>query len=198
MPSLFACATIFFHAHRDDLVARYEALAEPADGYLTSLRDTFILVDAVAAATADWGRQVRLGLVMSGDGVFALTVVLLGEYWALALAQDEQPGPAAVCVPNEPDMLSQLPRQLFDIERVLVESFPFAADADKIDAIFGAMLDGAQPIDEAFTELLEMLGCPNEWMRWSWDETIPQQLFIDPDLVARVTPLGDASGFWEE
>jgi len=198
MPSLFACATVFFHAHRDDLIARYHEHADPADGYLTQVGETYVMVDAPAAEIADWARQVRLGLEMSGEGVIALTVVLLGQYWALALSHDEQPGPAAVCIPNEPDMNTQLPRQLFEIERTLVEWLPFDADADEIDTIFGAMLEEALPVEEAFSELLAMLGCPPEWIRWSWYETIPQQLFIDPDLASRVTPLGAAKAFWEE
>ncbi len=54
------------------------------------------------------------------------------------------------------------------------------------------------PVEEAVTQLLAMLDCPPSWLRWSWYETIPQQIFTDPDLLKSVTPLGEAKQFWEE
>ena len=197
MSNVFACVTVFLLADREALVSRYESLAEPANGYLTRVGETYLMTDAAASEGSDWARQVRLALEMSEE-LTALTIVIYEEYWALTLAHDEQQGPAAIYLPVAPEMLRNLPRQLFDVEKALVDLLPFDADADRIDALFGAVLEEALPIEDALTELLGMFGCPAEWIRWSWYETIPQQLFTDPDLAGRVTPLGEARQFWEE
>lgn len=198
MAGTYACATLFFHTSPEELVERYEENAEPANGYLIRLNGEYMLVDATATETADWARQVQLATAMSENEAVALSILLVGEQWALSLAYDGQQGPTAIYVPKDTKLLEQVPRHLLAIEKALEDLFPGDIDTDVVDAIFGAMLDGATPVEEALTEILEMLGCPPSWLRWSWYETIPQQLFTDPDLLKQVTPLGEAKQFWEE
>ena len=198
MANAYACTTLFFHTSAEDLTTRYEANAEPANGYLARLDTAWMLTDAVATETAHWSRQIELAVALSEDGVVAITIVLVGDYWALALAHDGQPGPVAVFIPDNPPLLRQLPEQLLAIERSLHDLFPGLIDAETVDVLFGALLDGGMPPEDVFTEVLAMLGCPPDWIRWAWYETIPQQLFIDPDLAERVVPLGEAKELWGE
>jgi hypothetical protein len=94
--------------------------------------------------------------------------------------------------------MRELPGRLLAVESVLTDLFPDDADPAAIDELFGAVLEGVLPFDEAVSSIFDMLGVPPEWLRWSWFETIPQQLFIDPDLADRVVPVGEACHFWEE
>ena len=193
------CSTIFFNkANPEELVALYEAIAEPVNGYLTILDGMAVLVDALASETANWARQHDLAAALSADDAIALSVFIVGDLWALALARDGQPGPVAAFTPDSSKVLEQLPHKLLGIERQLDDLFPDVTDLEKVDAIFGAMLDGATPAEDGISELLDMLGCPPDWLRWSWYETIPEQLFLDPDLADHVIPLGEARAFWEE
>jgi hypothetical protein len=189
---------VFFRATREELVTRYEAMVDPANGYLTDVEAGWLLVDATASETADWRRETDIAIDLSDDGVIALSVFLNGPSWALAVAQDARPGPVAVYDPDDTDVLDALPQKLMDVESALGMLFPDDVDVDEVDAIFGAVLEGVMSPDEGMTELLTMLGCRRDWLRWSWCETIPEQLFTDPDLAHRVTPLGEARQFWEE
>jgi hypothetical protein len=198
MTSAHACCTIFFGASREELIAHYEEQEDGANGYLTRLADCWIFVDAEATETGNWGRQTNLAQSMSRDDVVALSLFLVGQHWGLALANDGQAGPVAVAIPDDDDVMELLPHYLMAVERVLVAWFPEQADQSYLDELFGALLEGATPVEEVFSQILAMLGCPSDWMRWSWFETIPQQLFTDPDLVSRVTPLGEAAALWEE
>jgi hypothetical protein len=193
-----ACMTIFFHAGADELAARYQAAADRPCGYLTRVGERWIFTEATATETADWERQLELAAAMTDEGVVGISVLLVGAHWALAVARDGRAGPMAVCVPDNEEQARALPRQLSAVEQALVELFPDEIDAERVDELFGAVLEGATPIDEAVTEILGMLGCSAEWPRWSWYETIPEQLFIDPDLAERVVPIGDACQLWEE
>lgn len=78
------------------------------------------------------------------------------------------------------------------------EIFHDDIDRSRLDELFGALLEGAVSPEEAINELLLMLEVSADWLRWSWYETIPEQLFIDPDLAARVIPLGAAKALQEE
>ncbi len=81
MAGSYACATIFFHISPEELVARYENNAEPANGYLVKLNDQepYLLVDAAATETADWARQLELATLLSEDEGIAFSVLLVGE-----------------------------------------------------------------------------------------------------------------------
>ncbi len=61
MAGSHACATVFFQSIPEDLIARYEQSAEPANGYLVKLGDPepLLLVDATATETADWVRELN-------------------------------------------------------------------------------------------------------------------------------------------
>ena len=142
--------------------------------------------------------RLELAILLSEDEGIAFSVLLVGEHWALALAYNGQRGPTAVFAPDARKLIEQVPRQLLALEKALVELFPTEIDADELDALFGEMLEGVTPVEEAVTQLLAMLGCPPSWLRWSWYETIPEQIFTDPDLLKLVTPLGEAKQFWEE
>jgi len=190
--------TIFFHTDAEELTARYEANAESPCAYLTRVNSEWIFTDGPATETADWARQFELATVMSEDEVIGISVFMVGELWALGVAYDGKRGPVAALVPDNADQMRELPMRLLAVERALTELFPDDADAEKLDVIFGALLDGALPFDEAVSSVFEMLGVPSEWSRWSWFETIPEQLFIDPDLSDRVVPVGEACHFWEE
>ncbi len=193
-----ACSTLFFHCDPRELIAQYEAICEPANGYLTCLNDEVVLVDALATEQADWGRQTSLAAALTGEDGVALSIFIVGAHWALALAVDGKEGPVAAYVPDDPDALDDLPRELMIIETGLARLFPGLVNAQELDLLFGAMLEGAVPVEEAINSLLAMLGVAPDWLRWSWYETIPEQLFIDPDLADRVTPLGEARLLWEE
>ena len=197
MTSPSAC-TLFFHTSVEEIAVRYEEIATPANGYLTRLDGNCLLVDAAVTETADWARQIHLATQLCVDEVIALSIFIVGDLWALALARDGQPGPVAAFTPDNAKTLELLPNQLLTIERTLVDLFPDRVDAGRIDELFGAMIDGAVTPEEGIGEILDMLGCTPDWQRWSWYETIPEQLFLDPDLTHRVTPLGDARELWDE
>lgn len=192
------CSTLFFQSDPREIVNRYEAQVEPANGYLTVLDEVCILVDALATETANWSRQHELAALLAGDDGVALSVFIVGSLWALSLCRDGQPGTIAAFTPDESKVLEQLPVRLLTIERQLDEYFPNIVDTEEVDTLFGAMLEGARAAEDGISELLAMLGCPPDWLRWSWYETIPEQLFLDPDLADHVTPLGEAKAFWEE
>jgi len=193
-----ACTTIFFHTNAVELITRYEEHAENPCGYLTRLNDQWVFVDALATETADWARQQELATAMTEDEVIGISVFMVGNLWALGMAFDGRLGPVAAYVPENADQMRELPERLLAVERALTDLFPGQIEAETIDALFGAVLEGAQPFEDAVTEILEMLGVSPEWIRWAWYETIPEQLFIDPDLAGRVTPIGEACQFWEE
>lgn len=200
MTSACACSTIFFGHYRVDpeaIIAQYEETVEPANGYLTRLNHECVLVDATASELADWSRQIDLAAALTSEDVFALSVFLVGDLWALGVARNGKTGPVAAFTPDSPKTLEQIPHKLLAIEQQLIELFP-DADGEEIDRVLGMLLDGMTSPDDAFSELLDLLGCPADWLRWSWYETIPEQLFLDPDLAHRVTPLGAARALWEE
>lgn len=198
MAGSHACCTIFFGMSREDVVLAYEGCAEPADGYLAQMGDAWLLTDAAITETVDWGQQAELAARMTGEEGMAISLFLSDEIWGLALARAGQPGPTAAFMPEEADICDLLPQRLLRIEQLLTEWFPDDADAEELDRLFGALIEGAVPPDEAFTDLVEMLGCPPDWLRWSWYESIPHQLLLDADLHDRVMPLGAAREFWEE
>jgi hypothetical protein len=201
MSSRSACSTLFFAVNSLDpveLAARYEALADPANGYLTQLNCAYVFVDAQASETADWSRQIELAGLMATEDALALSIFMAGDLWALALTRAGHPATVAAYTPDNPKTFELLPHKLLALERQLGELFPAQLDVPGVDALFGAILDGAMSAEEGVTALLDMLGCSPDWLRWSWYETIPDQLFLDPDLSPRVTPLGEARNFWEE
>jgi len=193
-----ACTTIFFHTDAEDLIARYEANTEKPCAYLTRVNECWVFVDALATETADWARQLELATVMTEDEVIGLSVFIVGEHWAIGLTYDGRLGPVAAYLPDVATQMRLLPQRLLSIEKALDDLFPDQADPERIDAFFGAVLEGALSIDEAMTEILGLLGCPGDWLRWSWFETVPDQLFIDPDITDRVVPVGETRHFWEE
>lgn len=193
-----ACATIFFHTDAAELTARYEANTENPCGYLTRLNGNYIFVDAQATETADWARQIELATVMTDEGEIGISIFMVNELWGLGISFEGKLGPVAAYVPDDETQMDQLPQKLLALESVLDDLFPDDADPMRIDELFGSVLDGALPFEEAAAELLEMLGVPPEWPRWAWFEMIPEQLFIDPDLTDHVLPIGDACQFWEE
>ncbi|HEX2949098.1 MAG TPA: hypothetical protein VHV83_05965 [Armatimonadota bacterium] len=193
------CSTIFFNADPTEISTQYEAIADPANGYLTRLHDDcVVLVDAAASETADWSRQTQLAALLSANEVIAISVFVVGELWALALAFDGQAGPVAAFTPDNPKAMEELPHKLLAIEQQLDNIFPDGVDTEELDRLFGSMLEGYITPEEGITELFDQLGCPPDWPRWSWYETIPEQLFLDPDLANRVIPLGETRELWEE
>jgi hypothetical protein len=84
------------------------------------------------------------------------------------------------------------------LEQALGLLFPDLVDLDEVDYLFGALLEDALAPEVVFTELFTMLGLTPDWLRWAWFETIPDQLFTDPDLSDRVIPLGEARELWDE
>jgi len=190
--------TIFFHTDAAELTTRYEANAENPCGYLTRLNGEWLFTDALATETADWARQLELATVMTDEEVIGLSVFMVGNLWALGVSFDGRPGPVAAYVPDNADQMRELPERLLTLENALTDLFPDDADPEEIDELFGAVLEGALPIEDAVSSILAMLGVSPEWPRWSWYETIPEQLFIDPDLADRVVPVGEACQFWEE
>lgn len=192
-----ACTTIFFHAAADELAALYETATEQQDGYLTQVGETWVFTDALATATADWVRQLELATAMSQDDVAALTVLIVGDAWTMSVAFDGQRGPVAVFAPGEERQPERLPHELLALERTLTDLFPDDIEAEGLDALFGAVLDGALPMEQVVDAIMTMLHVPEEWTRWSWYDLIPEQLFVDPDLADRVKPLGEAKAFWE-
>ncbi|MHB9134018.1 MAG: hypothetical protein ACYDBB_23360 [Armatimonadota bacterium] len=198
MANAHACCSIIFNVPADELIARYEANAEPANGYLTRLDDSWVMVDAFASETADWGRQSLLAAEMTGEDGVAISILMTGQYWALGLAHAGKPGTMAVYLPGNEDVLDKLPFKLMEFEQGLVALFPDALDADELDRIFGAVIEMALPIDDAVDAILAMLGCAPDWLRWSWYDAIPHQLFMDPDFIGRVRPMGEAKDLWSE
>lgn len=201
MSGAYACSTIFFYNNsqrHQEIAAQYEATAEPANGYLTRIDHRSVLVDALASETADWARQVELAASLTDDYTIAISVFIVGNLWALALARNGQMGPVAAYTPDNPKTIQQISHKLLAIEGQLVDLFPDQVDAESVDAIFGALLETAISPEDGIGQLLEMLECSPNWLRWSWFETIPEQLFIDPDLADCVTPLGEARHLWEE
>jgi hypothetical protein len=198
MSSAYICATIFFNANPDVLAAMYEACADPAEGYLTRLNRQLILTDAAATASADWARQAELATALALEDTIAISVFLTGRQWAIAVAHNGLPGPVAVFDQDDHKAFDQLPFKLLAIEETITLLFPKLVDKSRIDMLFGAMLEDAISPEEGMASFFEMLGCPQDWPRWSWYDTIPEQLFLDPDLAERVTPLGEAKKFWEE
>ena len=200
MSDIYVCCTIFFpllELTNCEIATQYEEITDPADGYLTQLSQCSILVDAQASEMADWQRQIEIAISLSSEDLLALSIFIVGDLWALALAKDGQPGPIAAYTPDNTKVLEQLPHKLLAIEQQLCELFYRQVNPDVMDALFGALLDGAITPDDGIAELVQMLGCTQDWMRWSWYETIPEQLFLDPDLESRVIPLGNAKNLWE-
>lgn len=194
-----SCAcSIFFDISTEELAERYQAIAEPADGYLTELRQQVMLVDATTCELADWVRQVELAALLSAEDKLAISIFIVGKHWALALARDGKPGPVAAYTPDNPKTMEELPYKLLAFEEALDEIFQDDINREELDALFGALLEGVLPAEEVIHQLLLMLEIPADWLRWSWYETIPEQLFLDPDLANRVTPLGDARALWAE
>lgn len=198
MSGHFACCTFFSVRSSETLGERYEVGIEPADGYLTSLDGWLVLVDATATATGNWARQRDIGIVLSEDEGVAISVFITGEEWALSLAVNGEPGPTAIYTPQNDELIARVPFSLMAIEQAFGLLYPDRVDIDEIDAVFGALLDDALLPEDAFDAILTMLGVTNDWQRWCWYETIPEQLFTDPDLADRVTPLGEARALWEE
>jgi len=198
MPGVYACCTFFQHVTPEELAVSYEESAEPANGYLVSLNTWWMLDDATATEASDWGRQLELATQLTGEEGTAISVFLVGELWTLALCHGGNRGPVALFVPGDSKLLEQLPHQLLAFEQAFGELFPDDVDTDEVDSIFGALLDGAMLPEEAFSSLLQMVGVAADWQRWCWCETVPYQLFTDPDLSSRVIPLGLAKAFWEE
>jgi hypothetical protein len=198
MTEAYACGTLFHGVRQEEIVGAYEAGVEPANGYLTRLDEWLLLVDATATEMADWDRQIRMALALTVDGGTAISVFLVGKTWALALAHEGKAGPVAAFAPDEETALDDLPHRLLRFEHGLGELFPYLVDTETVDALFGVLLDGGISAEAVFTEILAMLEVPGDWLRWSWYETIPEQLFLDPDLAHRVTPLGEAKPLWEE
>lgn len=194
-----SCAcSIFFYISPEELAARYEAIAEPADGYITELQQKLMLVDATACGLADWVRQVELAVMLSAGDKLAFSIFFVGDHWALAMARDGKPGPVAAYTPDNPKTMEELPYNLLALEDALDENFHDDINREELDILFGALLEGALPAEEVINELLLMLEIPADWLRWCWYETIPEQLFLDPDLTNRVTALGNAKALWEE
>ena len=192
------CATVFLFGVAEELAAGYETIADPANGYLVPIGEHQVLADLPAGDAADWGRQLQLACDLTSAGGTALSVFSAGDTWGLALAVDGREGPVAVREPDNEDVMEVLPHRLMALEQALVRQFPQMVDADEVDALLGALLDGAARFDDTAAELLAMLDCSADWLRWSWPEAIPRQLLLDPDLLRHVRPLGDARSFWEE
>jgi hypothetical protein len=197
MANASVCCTVFQRVSPEELIERYEENADPANGYLTEVGDWWELVDAQASETADWRRQIQLATELADEDTLAISIFIAEDSWALALATAGKQGPLAVYAPEDKDVIDRIPQQLLTIENILVQWLS-DVEVEKVDVIFGAMIEGALPAEEGLDELLTMLGCSPDWLRWSWFETIPQQLFIDPDLKDRVRPLGEAKALWEE
>ena len=189
MGSSYACATLFFHIPAQSLKTRYEYLAEPANGYLVRMGYDYLLTDAQATETADWVHQLDLAVDMSADGGVALSFFFVDKDWAMGLAIDGRAGAIAAFTPEDAKALDQLPFKLLSLERELVSNFPETLSTEQLDKLFGALVCDAITAEDAITEILEELGCAPDWPRWSWYETISEQLFLDPDLSDRVIPL---------
>jgi hypothetical protein len=198
MPTPLACCTAFLNTDPEHLIEQYEALADPPCGYLTRVGALWLLTDVQATETADWGRQLRLGTEITENGCASISVFCVGDRWGIAVAVDGVEGPIAVYEPDDAGLMADLPRRLLGVERTLAALSGGAVNAAEVDRLFGALLEGVLPFDEVVEGVLLMLGCHTDWLRWAWADTIPQQLFLDPDLADRVLLLGDAKGLWEE
>lgn len=198
MPGQFACCTAFYVVSPEVLAERYTTGIDPPNGYLTQAGAWWLLVDGTAAETGNWGRQRDIGTVLSTEEGVALSVFITDEEWAVALAVNGEPGPSAVYLPDNDELLARAPYSLMALEQALGLLFPDYMIIDEVDALFGALLEGATPPETVFTELFTMLGVSPDWLCWAWFESIPDQLFTDPDLSDRVIPLGEARELWEE
>ncbi len=198
MPGHLACCTLFAVTHPETLAERYTVGIDPPDGYLTYLNGWWMLVDATATATGNWARQRDIGLALSDEEGVALSIFITDDEWALALAVNGEPGPTAIFTPQNDEVMARAPYSLMALEQALGLLYPDRIDTEEVDYLFGALLDGALPAEEAINEIVLMLGCPADWMRWSWYESVPEQLITDPDLADRVIPLGAAKALWEE
>jgi hypothetical protein len=198
MPCQYACCTFFYITSPEILVERYLQGIEPANGYLTQAGTWWQLVDGTAAETGNWARQRDIGTALSTEEGVALSVFIADEEWAISLSVNGEPGPSAVYLPDNAELLSRVPYSLMALEQALGLLFPDYVDLDTVDALLGALLEGALPPETAFTELFTMLGIPEDWLRWALFEAIPDQLILDPDLSDRVLPLGAAHDLWEE
>jgi hypothetical protein len=198
MRGIHLCCSVFFGESAGHLCDEYVAVAEPANAYLTRVGVGLILTDAVATETADWGRQLRLGTELTTAGGVSFSVFAAGDRWGMAIATDGVEGPVAVFEPDEPAVMAELPMRLMGLEKSLAALSPEHVNDAELDRVFGALFEGVMTVDEVADIVLTMLGCSSDWPRWAWAETVPEQLFLDPDLTDRVTPLGDATGLWEE
>ena len=156
MNNICACCTLFisdYGSNPTEIAAHYEAIAEPANGYLIRLQHEVMLVDATAAETADWARQIELATALADENTVALSIFLVGDLWALALAHNERPGPVAAFTPDNTKVLEQLPHSLLAIERQLIDFFPDRVDEEAIDQIFGAMLERAISPGDGISEV---------------------------------------------
>lgn len=195
MPNAYACCSIFIGISAETLAPRYEAVAEQSNGYLVRMDGCTLLVDALATEAADWARQIYLATQMTEENETSISFFLVGEHWALSVSHGGEAGPVAIFTPEDADVLDKLPYMMMAIENALGECLHL--DTDALDQMFGALLEGAITPEVAFDDLLALLACTPDWPRWSWFETIPEQLFTDPDLLnTRVVPLGEAQEFW--
>ncbi len=198
MPGHVACCTAFYVREPDVLAERYTLGIAPPNGYLVQAGTWWLLVDGTAAETGNWGRQRDIATVLSAEEGVALSVFITDAEWAIALAVNGEPGPTAVYLPDNAELIARAPFSLMALEQALGLLFPDLADMDRIDALFGALLEDAEPPETVFSELYIMLGVAEDWLRWAWFEAIPDQLFTDPDFADRVIPLGEARTLWEE
>ena len=198
MPGAFACCSLFSVVSPELLAERYEQGIEPPNGYLTQLDGWWLLVDGTACETGNWARQRDIGIALSADEGIAVSVFIADEEWALSLAVNGEPGPTTIYLPDNDELLARAPYTLMALETAFSLLYPDRMDVDEVDALFGALLEGASPPEVVFTALFAMLGIPEDWQRWAWFESIPEQLFTDPDLADRVIPLGEAKQLWEE
>lgn len=192
------CCTLFDRCLPDELTAHYEAYAEPANGYLIRLQHWSLLVDAVATETANWVRQCELSAEMTCEDGVAVSLFLVDRYWAIAVAAGGKRRAFAAYMPDDPKLFERLPNELHKVEQALALYFPDDIDIVRVDELFGAIIDNGITVEDGFLALTDLLGISPEWLRWSWYETIPEQLFTDPDLAPRVKALGDAKQLWEE
>lgn len=198
MPGAFACCSLFAVVSPELLAERYEHGIEPPNGYLTQMEGWWLLVDGTASETGNWARQRDIGIALSAEEGIAISVFITDQEWALSLAVNGEPGPTAIYLPDNEELIARVPFTLMALETAFSLLYPDRVDVDEVDALFGALLEDALPPETVFTTLFAMLGIPEDWLRWAWFESIPEQLFMDPDLAARTIPLGAAKELWEE
>ncbi len=198
MPGQFACCTALYIVSPEVLIERYLHGIEPPNGYLTQCGTWWLLVDGTATETGDWGRQRDIGTALSTEEGVAISVFLADMEWAISLSVNGEPGPGVVYMPDNAELIARSPYSLMALEQALGLLFPDLVDLDEVDYLFGALLEDALAPEVVSTELFTMLGLTPDWLRWAWFETIPDQLFTDPDLSDRVIPLGEARELWDE